>query len=114
MYYGPTHVPGPNDRTMIQCPRCGWVSPEMTRAEVEELGQPRYCGNPGCEGRATRFVTYAPHERPEAFLFMMAGPSSKEDETRALIARNRLRWDIIQHASNPENWGTQKKGQTEA
>ena len=104
MYYGnPPHVSGPDDRTMIQCLRCGWTSHEMTKAEYSALGVPHWCGNPQCDGIASKFVTYAPHECDEA-LSIMNTKSVPDAETRALIARNRLRWDIIRHASNPANW----------
>jgi len=57
------HVPGPLDRTIIQCPRCGWTSKEMTREELDDLGHPRWCGREGCDGKASLFVTFAPWER---------------------------------------------------
>ena len=69
MHYGyPPHAPSPEDRTMIRCNACGWLSPEMTIQELGQRGVPWYCD--GCGGVATRFATYAPHERDEALRFL--------------------------------------------
>ena len=70
MHYGnPPHVPGLNDRVMLACD-CGWISSEMTVEEWHSLGLPWYCDN--CNGRCSRFVRYAPHERDKALSIMRA------------------------------------------
>lgn len=60
----PPHVPGANDRVMVACLYCGWVSDEMTVEEWHNLGLPWYCDD--CGKHARYYVRYAPHEHNEA------------------------------------------------
>ena len=65
MHYGnPKHMPGVNDLTIIGCRRCGWRSPEQTQEQMQARGTPWWCDE--CDGVASSFVTFAPHERAEA------------------------------------------------
>ena len=65
MHYGNApHVASPEDRTVVSC-KCGWFSPEMTKEQFQEFGVPWYCGN--CDGIATRFSTFHPRERSDAY-----------------------------------------------
>jgi hypothetical protein len=71
MHYGfGPHTPSEDDRTMIACGKCGWISTEMTAEELGQYGVPRYCGNASCDGIAAWFATYAPHEKEEALRFL--------------------------------------------
>ena len=64
MFYGnPPHAQGLYDRTIITCPTCGWTSKELTRDELSALSCPLWCRNEFCGGKATLFVTFAPHQR---------------------------------------------------
>ncbi len=58
------HSPSSDDRTMIKCSRCDWISPPMTRAEKGDRGVPWYCDQ--CGAQVTKFVTFGPHEEAEA------------------------------------------------
>ena len=64
MHYGSRHTHSPNDRTIIKCGRCDWISPPMTRAEKSARGIPWYCDQ--CGARVTKFVTFGPHEEADA------------------------------------------------
>ncbi len=69
MYYGnEPHKPSSDDRTVIAC-RCGWFSPEMTKDALLELGVPWYCDD--CGAIVTRFATFHPRERAEAYEFLL-------------------------------------------
>ena len=66
MFYGHApHVPGPDDLTIIKCRECGWISPEMTRAQESALGVPWYCD--ACGVQVKSWVTFAPSERTDAY-----------------------------------------------
>lgn len=80
MYYGhQPHTPSPDDRTIIQCPKCGWTSKELTNEDLACIGHPRYCGNEDCDGKATKFMTFAPHERDEAYAAMYLNANANSD-----------------------------------
>ena len=94
------HVPGPNDRTIIKCPTCGWVSIELTRDQLEDLGLPRYCGARYCNGLASQFVTFAPHERAEALDVINSRMTDAElKEHQDMAKRNRDQLDAVQLAA---------------
>jgi hypothetical protein len=65
MHYGnKPHVSSPADMTILKC-WCGWISREMSVDDMKALGIPWYCD--ACGKQSLRFVTFAPHERDEAY-----------------------------------------------
>ena len=72
MHYGyPPHSPSPEDRTVIVCGACRHHTKEMTKVELGAFGVPWYCDS--CGATMSRFATFAPHERDEAFRFLGIG-----------------------------------------
>lgn len=72
MFYGhPPHVHSPEDVTILHCYKCGWVSGELGRAQIAELGIPWYCEN--CHKPGLHFVCFHPSERAQALALL---PSS--------------------------------------
>lgn len=59
------HVSSPNDLCILKCPKCEWVSDELTREERAKLGIPWYCAQ--CDATNLRWVVFQPSERSEAY-----------------------------------------------
>lgn len=61
MHYGhPPHQPSPEDLTVIWC-TCGWLSKELTRPELKDLGLPWYCDD--CGRQSLYYARFHPRER---------------------------------------------------
>ena len=66
MYYGhDKHEPSPDDLTVLQCYRCGWVSEELNQGQVRDLGVPLYCHG-ACGKSGVAFIRFHPNEREQA------------------------------------------------
>lgn len=63
MHFGhPPHQASDDDLMILRCPSCGWVSEELTRDQVTDLGAPL-----ACQGRCGNYnvvwVRFHPRER---------------------------------------------------
>lgn len=65
MYFGNYgHVASDDDLTIFRCNKCGWVSEELKREAVNNLGVPWACQSCGKYG--VTFVKFHPRERARA------------------------------------------------
>ena len=58
------HIRSPEDLTILRC-YCGWTSDELTVEQIQDRGIPWYCNV--CGKQHLRWITFAPHERAEAY-----------------------------------------------
>jgi hypothetical protein len=127
VHYGhKPHRHSPEDLTILWC-RCGWVSGELTRAELRDRGMPWYCDDCGKQG--LNFIHFHPTEREAALREVpmakptlikpngeAAGLRADQKECIALLkgllddAEQGKIWSCVVVACGPDDFGSAMAG----